>query len=68
MGMRNTAGARKLPRLTCGIDVLASLAAGALDPVCAAEAGLLESTGGAAERMAPWFRARAVFLMPMNAF
>jgi len=59
---------RKLPRLACGVDVLASVVAGALDPVCAAEVGLLESAHGAAELVAPWFRARAVFLMPMNAF
>jgi hypothetical protein len=32
------------------------------------ESGLLESTGGAAERMEPWFHARATFVMPMNAF
>ena len=60
--------AQKSPRLTCTADVLASVVAGALSPVRAVEAGLLESTHGAAERVDPWFRARAVFLMPMNAF
>ena len=62
------ASAQKSPRLGCAADVLASLVAGALDPVRAVETGQLESTYGAAERIAPWFRARAVFLMPMNAF
>jgi predicted acetyltransferase len=63
-----SATARKLPRLTCGVDVLASVVAGALHPVRAAEAGLLESTHGAAEHVEPWFHARATFVMPMNAF
>ena len=62
------ANAQKLPRLLCTTDVLASLVAGALDPVRATEAGLVESVHGAAERIAPWFRARAAFVMPMNAF
>jgi len=60
--------AHKSSRLACTADVLASVVAGALSPVRAVEAGLLESTHGAAERVEPWFRARAVFLMPMNAF
>jgi predicted acetyltransferase len=60
--------AHKLPRLACSVDVLASLVSGALSPACAVETGLLESSNGAAERVEPWFRARAVFLMPMNAF
>ena len=63
-----SSGRTRLPRLTCTIDVLASVVAGAVSPVRAAEAGLLESTHGAAELVEPWFRARAVFLMPMNAF
>jgi predicted acetyltransferase len=58
----------KLPRLACSVDVLASLVSGALSPARAVETGLLESTNGAAERVESWFRARAVFLMPMNAF
>jgi len=62
------ANATKTPRLACSADVLASLVAGSLSPVRAVETGLLESTHGAAERVEPWFRARAVFLMPMNAF
>ena len=56
------------PRLTASAEVLAILAAGATSPVRAAEAGLVESTRGAAEVLEPWFRGRAVFLMPMNAF
>jgi len=59
---------RKLPRLACTVDVLASVVAGAVSPVRAAEAGLLESAHGAAELVEPWFRGRAVFVMPMNAF
>jgi len=60
--------AHKLPRLACSVDVLESLVSGALSPARAVETGLLESTNSAAERVEPWFRARAVFLMPMNAF
>ena len=56
------------PRLTASAEVLAILAAGATSPVRALEAGLVESTRGAAELVEPWFRGRAVFLMPMNAF
>jgi predicted acetyltransferase len=59
---------QKLPRLACPADVLASIVAGAVSPVRAAETGLLESTHGAAALVEPWFRARAVFVMPMNAF
>src|SRR5262249_10357304 len=56
------------PRLTIAAEPLAIVVSGALDPVRAAETGLLDSTHGAAELVAPWFRARPVFLMPMNAF
>jgi predicted acetyltransferase len=45
---RAAANLQKLPRLSCGVDVLASVVAGALHPLRAAEAGLLESTHGAA--------------------
>jgi len=62
------ANAAKTPRLACSVDVLASLVAGTLSPVRAVETGQLESAHGAAERVEPWFRTRAVFLMPMNAF
>jgi predicted acetyltransferase len=65
---RAAANKHKLPRLACGADVLASIVAGAVSPVRAAEAGLLTSAHGAAELVEPWFRARAVFVMPMNAF
>ena len=62
------AGARTLPRLTTPVDTLASIVAGALSPVAAAESGLLEDARGAAELVEPWFRARPAFLYPMNAF
>ena len=61
-------GREARPRLTLSAEVLAMVASGALSPSRAEEAGLLESTHGAAELVAPWFHARAVFLMPMNAF
>jgi predicted acetyltransferase len=61
-------GGRSLPRLSAPVDALASIVAGALSPVRAAEAGLVEETRGAAAMLEPWFRARPVFLHPMNAF
>lgn len=63
-------GARrvKLPRLKLGIDALASVVSGALAASRAAEVGLIESAGGAAETVEPWFRARPAFLYPMNGF
>src|SRR5262249_5201006 len=64
-----TAAARESrPRLAATVEALAMVAAGAVSPVRAAEAGLVTSTRDAAEVLEPWFRARAVFLMPMNAF
>ena len=62
------AGRESRPRLSATAESLAILAAGAVSPLSAAEAGLVESTRGAAEILEPWFRARAVFVMPMNAF
>ena len=62
------AGREARPRLSATAESLAILAAGAVSPVSAVEAGLVESTRGAAEILEPWFRARAVFVMPMNAF
>jgi hypothetical protein len=59
---------RRPPRLQVSIEALATIAAGALSPVRAAEIGLVTSTGGAAEIMEPWFRTRPVFLYQMNAF
>jgi hypothetical protein len=48
--------------------VLAQLYAGALSPLRAAEAGLAESTHGAAEIAEGWFRARPAFIYPFNLF
>jgi predicted acetyltransferase len=59
---------RALPRLTAGAGALASIVAGTLGPLRAAEAGLVEDARGAAEVMEPWFRARPAYLYPMNAF
>jgi predicted acetyltransferase len=62
------AGSRALPRLSAPVEALASIVAGALSPVAAAEAGLVDDARGAAELLEPWFRARPAFLYPMNAF
>ncbi len=59
---------RRAPRLRVPVDVLAQLYAGALSPVRAAEAGLVESSHGAAEIVEGWFRARPAFLYPFNLF
>lgn len=56
------------PRLTVGADMLGPLVAGTIAPTRAAEVGLLDSTGGAAELVEPWFRTRPAFLHPFNAF
>ncbi len=62
-------GARpRRPRLAVSAEMLGSLLAGALSPVRAAEVGLIGSTGGAAEIVDTWFRARPAFLYPFNAF
>src|SRR5262249_17730760 len=53
------AGRESPPRLTTSVELLAILAAGAVHPLRAVEAGLVESHGGAAERIEPWFRARS---------
>jgi len=60
--------ARGLPRLSAAPDALASIVGGALSPVRAAEIGLVDSAGGAAERIEDWFRARPAFVHPLNAF
>lgn len=65
---RQAASRDRLPRLTASAEALAILVSGAISPVRAAECGLVEDQRGAAELMEPWFRARPVFLMPMNAF
>ena len=56
------------PRLGATAEAFAMIASGAVSPLRAEEAGLVESARGAAELAERWFRARAVFLMPMNAF
>ncbi|MBI1798265.1 MAG: GNAT family N-acetyltransferase [Candidatus Eisenbacteria bacterium] len=61
-------GRSRLPRLKLTSDALASLAGGALSPTRAAEIGLVESSGAAAEVVERWFRARPAFLYPLNAF
>jgi predicted acetyltransferase len=65
---RPGAKSRTLPRLVADVEPLATILAGTLSPVRAAEGGLVEDTRGAAALIEPWFRARPVFLHPMNAF
>jgi predicted acetyltransferase len=55
------------PRLRVPADLLGPLLAGTLSATGAAAAGLVES-GGAAEILEPWFRAKPAFLYPMNVF
>ncbi len=59
---------RALPRLSASAGALASIVAGTLGAVRAAEIGLVEDSRGAAEIVEPWFRARPAYLFPMNAF
>jgi hypothetical protein len=65
---RQAAGRDKLPRLAASAEALAILVSGAVSPLVAAERGMVEDVRGAAALMDPWFRARPVFLMPMNGF
>jgi len=60
--------ARRLPRLSAPVDVLAQLVAGTLSPTRAAGAGLVSSNGGAAEILDGWFRAGPTFIYQFNAF
>ena len=62
------AGRARLPRLVVEPDVLASLVGGAVSPVRAAEIGLLDSSGGAADIIDRWFRTRPAFVYPLNGF
>lgn len=62
------AGRRRLPRLRVPMDALGPLVAGTLSPRRAAEAGLVESVGGADEVVDGWFRARPAFLYQLNGF
>lgn len=59
---------KALPRMSVPVDVLASIVAGTLSPVLAADAGMLDDARGAAELVESWFRARPAFLYPMNGF
>ena len=65
---RLAASRDKRPRLTLDVAVLAMIVSGAVGPVQAAESGLLEDARGGAELVESWFRTRAPYLMPMNAF
>jgi predicted acetyltransferase len=62
------AGRARLPRLRVSVDVLAAVVGGTLSPTRAAEMGLLDSSGAAAEVVERWFRARPAFIHPLNAF
>jgi hypothetical protein len=57
-----------LPRLHVPADALGPIVAGTLSPVSAAEHGLIEASGGAAEIAETWFRARPAFLYSLNVF
>ena len=59
---------RRGPRLRAPVDALALLVAGTMSPLRAAEVGLVDDAGGAAEIVDPWWRARAPFLHQFNAF
>ncbi len=59
---------RRLPRLTVSAEALATLMAGAISPMRAAEIGMIGSTLGAAEVVEYWFRTRPAFLFQANAF
>jgi predicted acetyltransferase len=61
-------GRSRAPRLTVPAETLGPILAGALSPVAAAEAGLIESSGGAAEIAESWFRGRPAFLHSLNVF
>ncbi len=59
---------RGTPRLRVPADVMGPLVSGTLSPTRAAEAGLLEASGGAAEIIERWFCARPAFVYPLNGF
>lgn len=61
-------GRTRSPRLQVPADALGPIVAGTLSPVTAAEQGLIESGGGAAEIAEPWFRTRPAFLHSLNVF
>ncbi|HTO89638.1 MAG TPA: GNAT family N-acetyltransferase [Candidatus Sulfotelmatobacter sp.] len=62
------AGRRRPPRLRMPMDALGPIAGGTLSPRRAAEAGLIEASGGADEIVDSWFRARPAFLYQLNGF
>jgi len=63
-----SAGRRRPPRLRMAMDALGSIAAGTLASGSAAEAGLIEASGGADEIVDGWFRSRPAFLYQLNGF
>lgn len=68
LGVAPAGGRRSdAPRLTVPADLLGPLLAGTLSPTGAAAAGLIESDGGA-EIVEPWFKAKPVFLHPLDVF
>ncbi len=62
------AGRARLPRLTASADALAAIVAGTIDSTRAAEIGLVDSAGGAAEVIERWFRAPPAFIYQLNGF
>ena len=56
------------PRLRVPADVLGPIVAGTLSPTRAALAGLIESSGGGAEAIEPWFSGRPAFIYQLNGF
>ncbi len=58
----------RTPRVSLGVDTLATLVAGTLSPARAAEVGLAESSDGGVETLEYWFRTRPAFLYPLNGF
>jgi predicted acetyltransferase len=63
-----TGASRRRARVMLAADVLGPVVAGTLLPVRAAEVGLLESSGGGAEVIERWFRARPAFVHYFNMF
>jgi len=66
-GPAGSARGKRTPRLGVSAAMLGPLLAGTLDPVRAAETGLIESDGGA-EAVELWFRTRPAFVHQLNGF
>ena len=66
-GPAGSARGKRTPRLGVSAAMLGPLLAGTLDPVRAAETGLIESDGGA-EAVEQWFRTRPAFVHQLNGF